>query len=61
MCITVLQRIGESYYKGQTWEEFLSTQPTREFDAQWGSPDLFLHTSYEAAWYHITEVRRPFR
>jgi len=61
MCFTVLARIGESYYKGQTWEELVASKPTREFDARWGSPDLFLRNSYEAAWLHINEIRRVTR
>jgi cyclase len=61
MCLAVLRRISESYYKGQTWQEFLASNPTREFDAQWGDPDIFLSTSYKSAWYHINEVRRVTR
>ncbi len=33
MCFTVISRIGDSYYKGQTWDELLASNPTREFDA----------------------------
>jgi cyclase len=58
MCTTVLGRINESYYKGQSWNEFVASAPTREFDAKWGSPDLFLQTAYTGAWGHITEIRR---
>ena len=58
LCFTVLTRIGQSYYKGQTWQELLASKPTREFDAQWGDPGLFLQTAYEGAWLHINEIRR---
>ena len=61
MCFTVLQRIGESYYKGQTWDEFLASKPTREFDATWGDPALFLRNAYRGAWEHINEIRRVTR
>lgn len=61
MCLTVLERIGESYYRGETWEELVASRPTREFDETWGDPGVFLHTAYEGAWGHITEVRRPRR
>jgi len=61
MCFTVLQRIGESYYKGQTWDEFLASNPTREFDATWGDPALFLRNAYKGAWEHINEIRRVTR
>lgn len=61
LCYTVLTRIGESYYKGETWEELLARAPTREFDATHGDPDLFLRQSYESAWYHVNEIRRVAR
>lgn len=58
MCLTVLGRIGRSYFKGETWEELKASAPTREFDARWGQPDVFLQTAYEGAWLHINEIRR---
>jgi cyclase len=61
LCFTVLLRIGQSYYKGQTWQELLASKPTREFDAQWGDPGVFLQTAYEGAWLHINEIRRVTR
>ncbi|MFO7275755.1 MAG: MBL fold metallo-hydrolase [Pseudomonadota bacterium] len=61
MCLTVYERIGESYYRGETWEELVASRPTREFDETWGDPAVFLHTAYEGAWGHITELRRPRR
>ncbi|MEP7314201.1 MAG: MBL fold metallo-hydrolase, partial [Pseudomonadota bacterium] len=61
MCFTVLQRIGESYYKGQTWDEFLASKPTREFDAAWGNPEVFLRNAWKGAWEHINEIRRVTR
>jgi cyclase len=61
MCYTVITRIGESYYKGQTWDELLASNPTREFDAQFGDPSLFLKQSYDTAWYHVGEIRRVVR
>jgi glyoxylase-like metal-dependent hydrolase (beta-lactamase superfamily II) len=61
LCYTVLSRIGESYFKGETWEQLLTTAPTREFDATNGDPALFLRQSYESAWYHVNEIRRIAR
>jgi cyclase len=61
LCFTVLARISESYYKGQTWQQLLESRPTRDFDGQWGNPDLFLKTAYEGAWLHINEIRRVTR
>lgn len=61
LCYTVLARIGESYFKGETWEQLLAAAPTREFDAANGDPALFLRQSYESAWYHVNEIRRIAR
>jgi len=61
MCFTVVGRIGENYYKGGTYEDFLASKPTKEFDAQYGDPALFLKQAYETAWYHVNEIRRVTR
>ena len=61
MCFTVLQRIAESYYKGETRQQFMASQPTREFDAARGDPRAFLLQAYESAWSHINEIRRVTR
>jgi glyoxylase-like metal-dependent hydrolase (beta-lactamase superfamily II) len=61
MCYQVLARIGDSYFKGETWAQLVESAPTSEFDAKWGEPDLFLRTAYEGAWLHINEIRRVTR
>jgi hypothetical protein len=61
MCYTVISRIGENYYKGGTYDELVAAKPTREFDAQFGDPALFLKQAYETAWYHVGEIRRVAR
>jgi cyclase len=58
MCTAVLSKMGASYFKGQSWEEFQAARPTGEFDAQWGNPQPFLQMAYEGAWYHVNEIRR---
>jgi len=58
MCSAVLGKIGTSYFKGETWEQFQAAKPTSEFDAQWGNPDPFLKMAYDGAWYHVNEIRR---
>lgn len=58
MCEDVLTKISNSYYKGESYAEFLISLPTRDHDALWGEPRQFLHNAYEGVWGHITEVRR---
>jgi cyclase len=58
MCRTVASRIAASYFRGDTWDQFVASQPTREFDATWGNPDIFLRTAHASGWWHINEMRR---
>jgi cyclase len=58
MCRAVATRIAASYFRGETWKEFAASKPTRDFDATWGTPDLFLRTAHASAWWHINEMRR---
>jgi hypothetical protein len=57
----VISRIGENYYKGGTFEELVAAAPTKQFDAQYGDPALFLRQAHETAWYHVNEIRRVMR
>lgn len=61
LAYNVIQRIGEAYYKGQTFEELLATQPAREHEARLGDPSQFLRLSWDTAWYHVNEIRRVAR
>jgi glyoxylase-like metal-dependent hydrolase (beta-lactamase superfamily II) len=61
MCYSVISRIGDNYYKGGTFDELLASAPTKEFDAQYGNPALFLKQAYATAWYHVNEIRRVTR
>ncbi len=58
MCSAVADRIGTACYKGGSLAEFLADKPTREFDAQWGDPELFIRTAWEGTLPHVTEIRR---
>ncbi|MEN9704766.1 MAG: hypothetical protein RLZZ393_645 [Pseudomonadota bacterium] len=61
LCFDVLTRIGQSYYKGETWEQFLASAPTKDHDAGLGDPSRFLRAAYDSAWHHVNEIRRPGR
>jgi glyoxylase-like metal-dependent hydrolase (beta-lactamase superfamily II) len=58
LCFDVLTRIGQSYYKGETWAQFLASAPTQGYDARYGDPARFLRAAYDSAWYHVNEIRR---
>lgn len=57
----VIRKISKNYYASKTYEEFVASKPTAEFDQQWGDPTLFLHLAYESAWWHLSETRRYSR
>jgi glyoxylase-like metal-dependent hydrolase (beta-lactamase superfamily II) len=61
LAYTVIQRIGETYYKGQTFEELLAARPARDFEGRLGDPSKFLKLSWDTAWYHVNEIRRVAR
>jgi glyoxylase-like metal-dependent hydrolase (beta-lactamase superfamily II) len=61
LCFDVLTRIGQSYYKGETWQQFLASSPTRAYDVTHGDPVHFLRTAYDSAWNHVNEIRRVTR
>jgi glyoxylase-like metal-dependent hydrolase (beta-lactamase superfamily II) len=61
MVYNVLQRIGEAYFKGQTFDELLALQPAHDYEARLGDPSQFLRLSWDTAWYHVNEIRRITR
>jgi cyclase len=58
LCSHVATVLGEQLYKGGTYQEFLALKPTAGHDAVWGDPALFLHTAWQGALPHVTEIRR---
>ena len=34
----------------------LAAAPTKEFDAKWGNPELFITNAYPGLWGHVREV-----
>lgn len=56
MNTSVLTRMSDNYRKGGTFDEFVATRPTRDFDAQYGDPAQFLQLSYDSAWYQANPM-----
>jgi len=42
--------------KGFGPKDMLAAGPTREFDAQWGNPELFVMNAYRGMWGHVREL-----
>jgi cyclase len=56
LCTAVRERVGDAYKKGLSFEEFVATEPTKEFDAKRGDPAQFLMLVHKGAWAHIREL-----
>lgn len=58
VCSDLADKIGTHYYMGGTYDEFVASNPTADFDASWGDPALFIHSAYAGTLPHVTEIRR---
>jgi len=56
MLAAMLDRFVKMMKQGMGPEEILAAAPTREFDAKWGSPALFVPTAYRGMWLHVREL-----
>jgi glyoxylase-like metal-dependent hydrolase (beta-lactamase superfamily II) len=56
LCTAVRERVADAYRKGLSFDEFVATKPTKEFDAARGDPAQFLMLVHKGAWAHIREL-----
>ena len=42
--------------KGIGTDDLAADPPTKEFDAKWGDPHLFLANAYRGLWGHVREL-----
>jgi cyclase len=56
LCTTVKERVADAYRHGLSFQEFVATRPTQEFDAARGDPSLFLKLVHMGAWAHLREL-----
>ena len=56
MCGTMRTRFVEMLRKGMGAKDMLAAAPTKEFDAKWGNPELFILNAYPGLWGHVREV-----
>jgi hypothetical protein len=52
MYFTIYDRLVTQLKKGTGADEIATTQPAKEFAAQWGDPDAFVERSYRSLWGH---------
>jgi glyoxylase-like metal-dependent hydrolase (beta-lactamase superfamily II) len=56
MLSAVRERFVKMMRQGMGSEEMLAAGLTKEFDAKWGDPQLFMTTNYEGMWLHVREL-----
>ena len=56
MLAAVFDRFTKMMKQGMGPEDILAAAPTKEFDATWGPPDLFVPTAYRSMWLHVREL-----
>jgi len=56
MCATMRTRFVEMMRKGMSAKDMLAAAPTKEFDAKWGDPQLFITNAYPGLWGHVREI-----
>jgi glyoxylase-like metal-dependent hydrolase (beta-lactamase superfamily II) len=56
MLATMRERLVDLMRKGIGTDDLAANPPTREFDARWGDPQLFLANAYRGMWGHVREL-----
>ena len=56
MLAAMRDRLAKMMRQGLSAKEMLAAGVTKEFDARWGDPELFLSTSYRGLWLHVREL-----
>jgi glyoxylase-like metal-dependent hydrolase (beta-lactamase superfamily II) len=56
MLTTMRDRMHKMFRQGMGLDDMLAAGMTKDYDAVWGSPDLFLATSFRGMWLHIREL-----
>jgi glyoxylase-like metal-dependent hydrolase (beta-lactamase superfamily II) len=56
MLAATYDRFVKMMKQGMVPDDILASAPTKEFDAKWGQPDLFVSTAYRSMWLHVREL-----
>jgi cyclase len=56
MCAEMRTRFVAMMRKGMSAKDMLASAPTKEFDARWGNPELFITNAYPGLWGHVREI-----
>ncbi len=56
MLTTLRERFAKMMRQGMSANDMLAAGATKEFDAKWGDPKLFVPVSYRGLWLHVREL-----
>jgi len=56
MLSALRDRLGKMMRQGMGADDMLAAGATKEFDARWGDPSLFVSTAYRGLWLHAREM-----
>jgi len=56
MMNTMRERLVNLMRQGMGPSDMIAAQPSKEFDAKWGKPDVFIRNAYHGMWAHVREL-----
>jgi cyclase len=56
MCNAMRDRLVKLMRQGMGAQDMIAVEPSKEFDAKWGNPELFIKNAYRGMWGHVREL-----
>jgi glyoxylase-like metal-dependent hydrolase (beta-lactamase superfamily II) len=56
MCTTMRDRLVKLMRQGMGPSDMIAAAPTKDFDAKWGDPEIFIRNAYRGMWGHVREL-----
>jgi glyoxylase-like metal-dependent hydrolase (beta-lactamase superfamily II) len=56
MCATMRDRFVKLMRQGMGPSDMIAAAPTKDFDAKWGDPEIFIKNAYRGMWGHVREL-----
>jgi glyoxylase-like metal-dependent hydrolase (beta-lactamase superfamily II) len=56
MCAAMRDRLVRLMRQGMGPQDMIAAAPSKDFDAKWGNPELFIKNAYRGMWGHVREL-----
>jgi cyclase len=56
MLAAMMDRFPKMMKQGLGPDDIIAAAPTKDYDAKWGNPDVFVSTAYRSMWLHVREL-----